>query len=157
MQTKRHELCSPLSSLKLNSTSKKGAYTQVWNPYFCTCHSGNTSRSPGLKVSWVYDYSLTWLYIFAYFTNKQIFVMLPEGLASNQLVPSYWWRSLPLEHWQVSILSQQLRPIKNRSGCLKKSQSFKRKLRIKAQLNDKFHLLKATPLWWREVAVMSKT
>ena len=59
-----------LLSLGLVAVHQKGAYTLIWSLNFCNCHQGDTSRSPGLEPSRVYDCGAI--------------EPLPEGLVSNQ-------------------------------------------------------------------------
>lgn len=75
-------------------------------PWFFNCGPEDTSRTAGLEVSRVYDYSPSVLYIFAYF----------KSLASNWPETRYWLRSFPLEHWQVLAHPHQLGPVENKSA-----------------------------------------
>ena len=48
----------------------RSIYTHTWSPDFCNCHPRDTSRSPGLKASRVYNCSPVRLYIAVYFKSR---------------------------------------------------------------------------------------
>lgn len=57
----RPSLCFLLESLQLTSTFHQ---VFIWSPKFCNCYQEDTSKSPGVESSRVYDCRPTELYIF---------------------------------------------------------------------------------------------
>ena len=57
---------SPSALLQFTGVTQKRAYTLIWSPDLCDCHSGTPPDCLALVDSRTYAYSPTELYIFAY-------------------------------------------------------------------------------------------
>ena len=96
-----HHFCAlPWSPYSFLVPLRKKVHTHVWSPNFCNSCEGDTSRSPGLEASRVYNCSPTGLYIFTYLKYCCLRVWLPISLKLGaDRDPSLWsthrtWHSL---------------------------------------------------------------
>ena len=100
----------PLASPLLTGTSQQGAYTLVWSPDACNCCPGDTSRSPSLEVSRVYDCSPIGLYTSAYLKSCCLSIWLPISLNLGAEWDHSLWNTdrswCILNNWSLSRISQ---------------------------------------------------